>query len=421
MNKSRIENKKTQQVNVNTQLDLPQMSLMGLLQFGSQTLLVEAIKAEISEALGRGFYQHSESKEELKGYRHGTRKTTLDTPIGPLVYDRPRVNGIDFQSQFYVPYMKRPTEFAAQICDMYVNGTSTRKVKKTLKSVTGDKIKLSKSTVSRITKALVLEFKAWKKKDLSGLKVSYLFFDAIRVGMRMGGQGLDSVMIAYAVLEDGSFTVLSIDISHSESNKSWGRFVSDLKVRGLKDPILCISDGNAGLINSIDSNFPTSLRQRCVKHKMENILDAAPKENHQELRKKLNTIFYGATSLEQAKLFIKEFKKKYSKKFPTAISIFETDLDQCLAFYLFPRSHWIKIRTSNKLERLNLEIRRRLNVIGRHPSEEGCLALIYQVATNYSYPQQRVQVNDLTKKLWEKIKTEKVEMIKQLDLDLFAA
>lgn len=135
------------------------MSLMGLLQFGSQTLLVEAIKAEISVALGRGFYQHSESKEKLRGYRHGTRKTTLDTPIGPLVYDRPRVNGIDFQSQFYAPYMKRPTEFAAQICDMYANGTSTRtrKVKKALKSVTGEKIKLSKSTVSRITKALVQE------------------------------------------------------------------------------------------------------------------------------------------------------------------------------------------------------------------------------------------------------------------------
>ena len=420
MNKSKTENKKAQ-VNINTQLDLPQMSLMSLLQHGSQTLLVEAIKAEITEALGRGFYQHHESKSDSKGYRHGVRKTTLDTPIGPIVYDRPRVNGLDFQSQFHVPYMRRPAEFGSQICDMYVNGISTRKVKQALKSVTGNKIKMSKSTVSRITKSLVDQFKSWKKKDLSDLKVSYLFFDAIRIGMRIGGKTTDSVMIAYAILEDGSFKVLSIDISHSESNKSWGRFISDLKVRNLKDPILCISDGNAGVINSIESNFPTSMRQRCVKHKMENILDAIPKENQIEMRKKLNTIFYGATSLEQSKLFIKEFKRDYLKKYPSAIAILEADLDQCLTFYLFPRNHWLKIRTSNKLERLNLEIRRRLNVIGRHPSEEGCLALIYQVAKNYSYPQQRVQVNDIIKKLWIKIKEEKTAMTEQLQLDLFAA
>jgi putative transposase len=421
MSKSKESNQNSQQVNINTQLELPQMSLMSLLQFGSQTLLIEAIRAEITEVLGRKFYQHCESKENLNGYRHGTRKTTLDTPIGPITYDRPRVNGVEFKSQFHVPYMRRPHEFAAQVCDMYVNGTSTRKIKKALKSVTGDKIKMSKSTVSRITKALSQEFKEWKKRDLSEVKVAYLFFDAIRVGMRIGGKTSDSVMIAYAILEDGSFTVLSIDISHSESNKSWGRLISDLKQRNLKDPILCISDGNSGVINSIEFNFPTSLRQRCVKHKVENILDAVPKEEQKNLRKKLSAIFYGATSLEQAKLFIKDFKKEFSKKYPSAVSILESDLDQCLTFYLFPKNHWIKIRTSNKLERLNLEIRRRLNVIGRHPSEEGCLALIYQVAKEYSFPQQRVQVNDLIRKLWIKIREDKIEMIKQLQIDILAA
>ena len=422
MRKNKVAGQNLQQLSSDTGIELSNMTLLSLLKFGGQTLLAEAIKAEISDHLGRGFYQHSESMKGHKGYRHGTRKTNIDTPLGPISYDRPRVNGTsDFESQFHVPYMKRPEEFASQICHMYVNGVSTRKIKKSLQSVTGDKIKLSKSTVSRISKKLILEFKDWKTRDLSDLNVSYLFFDAIRVGMRLGGKSQDAVMIAYAILEDGSFTVLSIDISHSESNKSWGRFVSSLKSRGLKDPILCVSDGNAGLINSIDSNFPTSLRQRCVKHRMENILDAVPKENHGELRKALNSIFYGASSLEQAKLFIKEFKRQYAKKFPSMMSIFETDLDQCLTYYIFPRHHWLKIRTSNKLERLNLEIRRRLNVIGRHPDEESCLALIYQVSTNYSFPQQRVQVNELVKKLWLKIRTDKTEMLEQLELDLFAA
>lgn len=423
MRKNKLSQNKSQEINSNLQLEFPQVTgIMGLLQFGSQMLLAEAIKTEISEYLGRTHYQHNSISSKNKGYRHGTRKTTIDTPIGAITYDRPRVNGAgDFRSQFHIPYMRRPEEFAGQICDMYVNGVSTRKVKKALRSAAGDEIKLSKTTVSRITKKLVTEFQEWKKRDLSDLDVAYLFFDAIRVGMRVGGKSKDAIMIAYAVLTDGSFTVLSIDLSHSESNKSWGRFVSDIKTRGLKDPILCVSDGNAGVINAIDANFTTSLRQRCVKHKVENILDAVPKEKQKEIRNNLNSIFYGATSLEQSKLFIKDFKKLYSNKYPSAISILETDLDQCLTFYLFPRSHWIKIRTSNKIERLNAEIRRRLNVIGRHPSEEGCLALIYQVSKNYSYPQQRVKVNDLIRQLWIKIKTEKVAMLEQLELDLYAA
>lgn len=422
MRKNKIASKNLQQLSSNTGIELPNMTILSLLKFGGQTLLAEAIKAEISDYLGRGFYQHSESKSDFKGYRHGTRTTSLDTPLGVITYDRPRINGAkDFKSQFHVPYMKRPEEFASQICDMYVNGVSTRKIKKTLGSVAGEKIKLSKSTVSRISKKIILEFKEWRTKDLSAMSVSYLFFDAIRVGMRLGGKTQDAVMIAYAILEDGSFNVISIDISHSESNKSWGRFVSNLKSRGLKDPVLCVSDGNAGLINSINSNFPTSLRQRCVKHKMENILDVVPKENQVEVRKALDSVFYKATSLEQAKLSIKEFKKKYSKRFPSAVSIFETDLDQCLTYYIFPRNHWLKIRTSNKLERLNLEIRRRLNVIGRHPDEESCLALIYKVSTDYSFPQQRVQVTGLVKDLWNKIKNDKQKLLEQLELDLSAA
>jgi putative transposase len=397
------------------------LGVLALLKLGSSQLLAKAIEEEISNYLGRGFYEHRSNEDTPAGHRHGVRKTRIDTPIGSVEYDRPRVMNSDFESQIHTPYMRRPVEFATQVCDMYVNGVSTRKVKKSLESAAGKKLSMSKSTVSRITKKLVEEFHAFQKKDLSNLKVAYLLFDAIRVGLRIGGQTLDSVMIAFAILEDGSFEVLSIGVSQSESNRSWGRFVSDLKRRGLKDPLLCITDGNLGLLNSIEENFKTSLRQRCVRHKMQNVLDAIPKEHHVELKKKLNDIFYNATSLEQAKLFAIGFKKNYIKKFPTAVSIFENDLDQCLTYYIFPRNHWKKLRTSNKIERLNLEVRRRMNAIGRHPSEEGALSLIYQVTKNYAFPQQRISVNELIHKLWQNIRTSKLEMIKQLSLDLEAA
>jgi len=408
--------------NISNSLDLKSMTLMSLLQFGSKTLLKEAIAQEISEHLGRKHYEHLKPGQEFKGERNGYQKTTLDTPVGPIEFERPKVAyAPGFKSKFYKNHMRRPEEFSASIADMYVNGVSTRKVKDSLKAVAGSKVKLSKSTVSRITKKLRDEFESWKTRNLANFDVAYLFFDAIRVGMRMGGTTKDSVFLAYAVLKNGSCELLSIDLGQSESDKGWGKFISDIKMRGLGDPLLVISDGNQGLINSLDSHFPTSYRQRCLKHKSENILDAVPKENQDYLYKKLAKIFYGATSLEQAKLFIKEFKKEFTNKYPTAVERLERDLEQCLTFYLFPANHWKRIRTSNKLERLNRELRRRLDVIGRHPDELGCLALIHQVAKKYSNLRLEFNAGELVIKLWQRLKDDKISMLQQLELDFYQA
>lgn len=405
-----------------SQEEFSKTTLMGVLQFGAETLLSEAVKAELDRYLGRSHYQHVAVGEKSKGERNGYRKTTIDTPLGPVSYDRQLVAyAPDFKSKFHTAYMRRPEEFASSIADMYVNGISTRKVKDALKAVASDKIKLSKSTVSRVTKRLREEFSTWKKRDLSNLDVAYLFLDGIRVGMRMGQKGKDVVMIAYAVLTDGSHETLSIDLGQSESNLAWGKFVSDLKSRGLKDPLLVGSDGNAGVINAINSNFPTSYRQRCLKHRFDNIMDAVPKENQPDVAKVLDQIFYGATSLAQAKQFVKNFKKEFSKTYPTAVTRLEEDLDQCLTFYLFPSNHWKRIRTSNKLERFNKEIRRRMDVIGRHPDELGCLALIYQVGKKYAVTQKVFRANDIEKAIWKKLKEDKVQMLEQLVLDLVAA
>jgi putative transposase len=405
-----------------SQLDLPGMNLMSLLQFGSDLLLKEAIAAEITTYLGRKHYQHSGEGEPFKGYRNGHQASRIDTPIGAVEYDRPKVAyAPDFKSQFHVPHMRRPEAFAAAVTDMYINGTSTRKVKDSLKAVTGKKVRLSRSTVSRITKRLRGEFAAWRSRPLIDLEVAYLFLDAIRIGMRIGGTEKDAVLIAYAIMGDGRMELIAIDLGHSESERSWGKFISDLKARGLKDPLLVCSDGNAGVIKAIDANFPTSYRQRCVKHREANILDAIPKAEQEPVHKALKRIFYGATSLEQAKQFLKLFKKDFAKKYSTAWERLTTDIDQCLAFYLFPANHWKRVRTSNKLERLNKEIKRRLKVIGRHPDEQGCLSLIYAVSQKYAEQQNRFTVTDIERAIWSRLREKKIEMITQLELDVWAA
>jgi len=202
------------------------------------------------------------------------------------------------------------------------------------------------------------------------------------------------VLIAYAVLDNGDFETLSVGLGNAESNDVWGSFLVDLKRRGLRDPLLCISDGNPGLCGMIDKYFPTSYRQRCVRHKMENILSQIPKEKHSETQPKLNRIFYGATSLEQAKQSLADFKREYSKIYPSAIA---------------------------RLERVNKEIRRRLRVIGRHPSESGCLSLVFQLCNRYEENKRAFKTNDLVIALWRRLKNEKLEMITQLELDLKAA
>ena len=399
---------------------LEELGTLSLLKFGSETILRAAILEEIRMHLGRDHYEHSCDKG-ARGHRNGDRPTTIDTPLGPVTYNRPRLSGAkDFKSKFHTPWMRRPEEFADQVAEMYVSGISTRKVKRAL-SAAGDKIKMSRSTVSRITERLREQWREWKTRDLSGLKVAYLFLDAIRIGMRMGGSSKQAVMVAYAVMEDGTFETLSIGLGNSESDRSWGSFLQDLKQRGLQDPLLVCSDGNVSVIRAIETHCPTSWRQRCVRHKMENILEKIPKENQKDLRSKLNRIFYGATSLEQARAFVDSFRKDYGKKFPEAISILMNDLDQCLSFYLFPHAHWKRIRTSNRLERMNLEIRRRLNVVGRHPSEEGCLSLVFQITRRYAEDQKinSFSVTELTTKQWEKLRADKVAMAKDL-LDLFS-
>jgi putative transposase len=414
--------KENQNSQLNTSGESPSllgMSLLAILRQGSGLLLKEAIEAEITEHLGRLRYAHG---EEFRGHRNGHQKTQMDTSLGPIEYDRPKVAYAEgFQSRYHTPHVRRPEEFASAVTDMYVSGVSTRKVKDALKAVAGEKIRLSKSTVSRITKRIREEFRTWQKRSLAEFDVAYLFLDAIRVGMRMGGTGKDAVLVAYAILQDGSMELLAVDLGQSESDRSWGNFVNGLKARGLKDPLLVCSDGNAGVINAIDSHFTTSYRQRCLKHRAENILDAVPPAHQDRVWKALLPIFYGASSLEQAKIFVKKFQTAFRKEFPAAVSRLEADLDQCLSFYLFPAHHWKRMRTSNKLERLNREIRRRLNVIGRHPDELGCLSLIYAVTKKYAASQNKFRVGDLERQLWKKLREKKVEMIEQLSLDLYAA
>jgi transposase-like protein len=235
---------------------------------------------------------------------------------------------------------------------------------------------LSKSTVSRITQQLNQDFEAWRKRDLSELNVVYLFLDGQYHAARQGTDEKEGVLAAYALLEDGRAVLLHLDIGPRESYDAWLSFLQDMTARGLKDPLLVIFDGAPGLKKTVKRMRPRAFRQRCQAHKMRNILAKLPRMMQAQMKRLIQQLFLAPSytvALKRRRALIARFRDRY----PAAMECLERDLEECATYWRFPALHHRRIRTTNKLERLTGEGRRRTKVIPRFPTERSCLALLY--------------------------------------------
>jgi transposase-like protein len=291
--------------------------------------------------------------------------------------DVPRVSDSDlpFRSAILSGWQKKSQALLEVIPLLYVEGLSTRDFKRALKPLLGEK-GLSRSTVSRINQELKAEFGAWRKRDLSGEEILYLFLDGFYLGVHKGRKEKDAILVAHGVRRDGSRVLLSVMYGGRESADAWKGLLHDLVERGLKIPALAVSDGNAGLIRAIKDVLPTVPRQRCTKHRTENVLARVPKKRREEVRKMLNRIFHAA-DLDEALKAAERFSARYREEFPEACRVLGTDLSDCLTFLRFPPRHWKRIRTSNVIERAFKEVRRRTNVVGRFPTPISALTLVW--------------------------------------------
>lgn len=258
---------------------------------------------------------------------------------------------------------------------LYMNGLSTRKVKKSASKLLGNK-GLSHQNVIRITEKIVEEFNKWKRRDLSALEITYLILDGIRLGVRAGTKEKEAVLVAWAFLENGSRELISVSLGNHESYSAWKGFLEDMIKRGLNDPLLTVIDGCPGLIKAVKEVFPNSDIQRCTKHKTENILDKVLKEDRAKVKDSLRKIFY-ATTYDHAKEAIEMFKRDWGKKYPSALECLQEDIELCLTYYKYPYRHWKRVRTTNAVERSFLEVRRRVRGIGRFKDEERALTMVY--------------------------------------------
>ena len=196
--------------------------------------------------------------------------------------------------------------------------------------------------------------------------------------MRFGTREKEAILVAHGIREDGSRVLLGVYLGSHESTEAWKLALDDLVARGLREPLLIITDGSPGLIKAVRRTWPTAPRQRCIVLRIRNVLARVPKKDHRRIRTELNAIFYAA-SLEDALSAARRFAERFGGVYPSACEVLGTDLADCLTFLRFPQQHWKRLRTSNTLERTFREVRRRTRVIGRFPTERSALSLVWAV------------------------------------------
>ena len=347
-------------------------------------VLQVAAEAEVTEFLGRDRYARGE--REQVGYRNGHRSVTIKTTTGPVRVQRPRVRDTlePFASQLFGSGVVRSNALEALIIAGFVRGLSMRDVEAALREALGDSATVSKSTVSRICEAIKDEFATWRCRSLSGIDVAYLFADASMFKMHSGAKG-EPVLACWGITMDGKPVFLALQPDSGESTDGWADCFEDLKARGLAPPLLGISDGAGGLINAFELIFKRSGRQRCLVHRVRNILAKVPKQAQDEVKAAFWAIFddieasAGAAAVAEAQRRANEFRRRYAKLYPAAVRCLDDDFDSLCTHLRFPKEHWKRIRHSNFIERTFGETRRRVKVIGRFPGEDSCLSLVWAV------------------------------------------
>jgi len=337
------------------------------------------LEEEVTQALGVSRHERDEGR---RGYRNGSKKRLVTTEYGAEELKIPRArlaaddgSTTEFQSEVLPKYQRRTKVVDDAILSCYLAGANSRRIRKALEPLLGEQ-HLSKSAISRVVGRLKDLFAAWQSRDLSEDEYPIFFLDGFHLKVRLGGRVVSvPVLAGLGVLPDGSKQLVSLQLVVSESSASWRDFIENLKRRGLGSPQLLVTDGHAGLRVARDC-WPEAKVQRCTVHKKQNLLDKAPKHVRNELSRDYSRIVT-AKDGEKARHAYQQFVAKWSTLCPpVARSIEEAGLD-LLTFYEFPKAMWKGIRSTNSLENLNREFRRRTKTQASFTNEDSALVLLF--------------------------------------------
>lgn len=343
---------------------------------------IEAIVEEELEA-ALGAPPSARVGEARHGYRHGARPRTLTTSLGATTISMPRARlheadgtSQEWRSEIVPRYERRTRRVDEAILGVYLAGTNTRRVRAALSPLLKD-APLSKDAVSRIVGRMAEDFEAWRQRDLSGEEIVYLFLDGWYPKVRVGKRRVRvPVLVTLGVRRDGQRTVLDMRIAGEESSAAWREVVQDLSRRKVGVPILAVIDGNPGLAEALRDEWRGIEIQRCTAHKLRNLTAKAPVAMREELAEDYRRMIYGKDreAVEKARV---AFVRKWRLKCAAVVKSLEEAGDDLFTFLKFPPSQWRALRTTNALERINEEFRRRTKTQASLPNEDAVLYLLF--------------------------------------------
>jgi putative transposase len=332
--------------------------------------LQEVLEAEMSQFLGAG---PSERTEERKGYRSGYYARNLVTRIGKLELRVPRDRNGEFSTALFERYGRSEKALVAALAEMYVQGVSTRKVKAITEELCGHTF--SASAISSINKGLDAALARFAARQLDD-PYPYVILDARYEKVREDGVIRSmAVQIAIGINWEGQRQILAVEMANRESQSSWKEFLLRLKERGLHGVEFVVSDDHAGLKKAISEVLTEAAWQRCYVHFLRNALDYLPREADDDCLQELRWI-YDRRDLQEANRDLAAWIAKWQTKYPKLVDWVESNIGETLSFYRLPRAHHKHLKSTNMLERLNEEIKRRTRVVRIFPNTESCLRLV---------------------------------------------
>jgi putative transposase len=334
-----------------------------------QAALQEVLEAEMTEALGAG---KSERTADRAGYRSGYYDRKLITRVGVLELRVPQDRAGHFSTELFERYQRSEKALVSALAEMYVQGVSTRKVKAITEELCGHSF--SASTISEATARLDEKLKAFFSRRLEEA-YAYLIVDARYERVRDGGViSSQAVLVAIGVDWEGRRQVLGVEVANRESHSSWREFLAGLRARGLHGVEYVVSDDHAGLKAAIREILPEAAWQRCYVHFLRNALDYLPRKHDDDCLMELRW-FYDRRDLEEVRRDIATWITKWQGKYPKLVTWVEENVEETLTYYRLPRAHHKHMKSTNMLERLNQELKRRTLVVRIFPNTASCLRL----------------------------------------------
>jgi putative transposase len=343
-------------------------------------VLNEYMERERDDYLQAASYERSTNRLD---YRNGYYERDFTMSVGKIKLKVPRTRNGDFSPSVFEKYSRCDQAFVLSMLEMVINGVSTRKVTHIVEQLCGETV--SKSFVSSLTQKLDPIISDWAKRPLNGTYFPFIFVDAMYIKVREHHRVVSkAVYIATALSEKNNREILGLMVDHAESYESWSRFFQQLKSRGLQSPKLVISDAHKGLQKAVLREFIGTSWQRCNVHFKRNIINQLPKKDSKEIRTMIKRVFE-AVKIEDMRNFKEELMSQFSEntKYEKALAVLDEGFEDTIQYMEHPEEIRPHIRSTNSLERLNQEVRRREKVIRIFPNTQSAFRLVGAVLFHY--------------------------------------